>query len=101
MLQETHTISTDHEKWKRKWDGPIFFSDGESNCRGVPTLIPQKLTSCFEIIETKTYNNGRFLLTHCKLSNQELNLDSYSDKHIIIGGDLNTYLDIEIDKKEE
>ena len=53
MFQETHTISTDREKWKREWDGPIFFSDGESNCRGVATLIPHKLTNSFEIIETK------------------------------------------------
>ena len=72
MLQETHTISTVHEKWKREWDGPIFFSDGESNSRGVTTLIPKKLTNSFEIIEKKTDNNARFLLTHCKLFNLEL-----------------------------
>ena len=102
----------------------IFFSDGEANSKGVATLIPKELTESFELIEVKHDNNGRFLLLNCKIDNLELILiniycptkdnpsgqnnfydylneivESYSDKNIIIGGDLNTYLNNKMDKK--
>ena len=31
LLQETHTSSDLEEKWKREWDGQIYFSRGTSN----------------------------------------------------------------------
>ena len=124
MIQETHSISTDHDKWSKEWDGEIFFSHGEANSKGVATLIPKELANCFEHIETKRDNSGRFLLLDCKISNVQLILinvycptkdnpsgqnnfydyiyeiiDTYSDKNIILGGDLNTYLNYNIDKK--
>ena len=124
MLQETHAIETDHSKWKREWDGEIIFSDGESNSKGVATLIPKELLPHFSIIKTEQDNHGRLLLIHCTIHKTELVLiniysptkdkpyaqntfytslyniiDRYSDKSIIIGGDLNTYLNIEKDKK--
>ena len=124
MIQETHAILTDHEKWTNEWDGKIFYSDGESNSRGVATLIPQHLLESFELIDIKNDNNGRLLLVDCKIFDLEVILinvysptkdnpsgqenfykylyemvDTYSDKNIIIGGDLNTYLNINIDKK--
>ena len=124
MLQETHAITSDHDKWENEWDGKIFYSDGQSNSRGVATLIPQELINNFELLDTKADNYGRYLLIYCKIFNAELILintygptkdnpsaqndfytslyeliDFYSDKNIIIGGDLNTYLNIKIDKK--
>ena len=69
MLQETHTILTDHDPWKKEWDGDIYFSDGESNSKGVATLIPKEYAANFELLETKSDNSGRFLLLHCKLFN--------------------------------
>ena len=124
MLQETHSIETDHIKWKKEWDGEILFSDGESNSKGVATLIPKELLLDFTIIETEKDNNGRLLLIHCTIHKTELVLiniycptkdnpsgqdtfftslyniiDKYSDKNIIIGGDFNTYLNIKKDKK--
>ena len=124
MLQETHAILTDHDKWSKEWEGKFFFSDGQSNSRGVATLIPKELITSFELIDIKADNNGRYLLIYCKIFDSELILintygptkdnpsaqtnfytnlyeivDSYSDKNIIIGGDLNTYLNIKLDKK--
>ena len=29
MIQETHLISTDHDKWTKEWDRKKFFSDRE------------------------------------------------------------------------
>ena len=88
------------------------------------TLIPKEYAANFELLETKSDNSGRFLLLHCKLFNLELaftnvycptkdnpiaqnnvfnflydNITNFSDKNIILGGDLNTYLDINLDKK--
>ena len=124
MIQETHSILTDHDKWASEWDGKIFYSDGEANSKGVATLIPKNLCESCEIIETKSDDNGRLLLINCKIFETELILinvyvptkdnpsgqnnfynylyeliETYSDKNIIIGGDLNTYLDIKMDKK--
>ena len=123
MLQETHTISTDHKCWTNEWEGKIFFSDGDSNAKGVAILIPKEFISDFELIELKQDNNGRFLLLNCKLFKLELilvnvycptkdnqsaqtnfynfiyeNINNYSDKNVILGGDLNTYLTIDLDK---
>ena len=53
MLQETHAIEIDHEKWSKEWNGTIFFSDGEANSKGVATLIPKEYTESFELIEIK------------------------------------------------
>ena len=72
MIQETHSIKTDHGKWQNEWDGKKFFSAGEANSKGVATLIPKELTETFELIEVKNDNNGRFLLLNCKIDNLEL-----------------------------
>ena len=53
MIQETHSIRTDHEKWTKEWNGQIFFSDGEANSKGVAILIPNELAEVFDLIEFK------------------------------------------------
>ena len=67
MIQETHSISIDHEKCKKGWNGEIFFSDGEANSKGVATLIPKELSQSFELIESKRDNSCRFLLLNCRI----------------------------------
>ena len=124
MIQETHSIRTDHEKWTKEWNGQIFFSDGEANSKGVAIIIPNELAEVFELIESKKDDNGRFLLINCKIHDTQLILiniysptkdnpsgqnnfynyiyeiiDTNSDKNIIIGGDFNTYLNNNLDKK--
>ena len=124
MIQESHSIIIDHDKWAKEWNGLIFFSDGNSNSKGVATLIPQELLEAFELIETKKDDDGRFLLINCKIHDIQLiliniysptkdnpteqnnlynylheKIEEYSDMNIILGGDLNTYLNINLDKK--
>ena len=67
MLQETHAIKTDQDKWSNEWNGTIVFSNGEANSKGVATLIPKELTDSFELIETKADEDGRFPLVNCKI----------------------------------
>ena len=43
FLQETHCTANDEKSWSKNWDGQILFSNGESNARGVATLIPKHL----------------------------------------------------------
>ena len=87
-------------------------------------MIPKEYNNRFEYIEGHKDNNGRFLLLNCKIDDNPLiiinvyaptkdkhslqmnfieniksKIDEYSDKNIILGGDLNTYLNIKLDKK--
>ena len=124
LIQESHSVSSDEQLWQKEWGGQIYFSHGEFNARGVAILIPKEYNDRFEYIEGHKDNNGRFLLLNCKIDKNPLiivnlysptkdkhsaqlnfienikpKIDEYSDKNIIIGGDLNTYLDINLDKK--
>ena len=117
-----HTIPTDNKCWTNEWEGKIDFSDGDSNAKGVAKLIPKEFVSDFH--RGKASNNIRFLLLNCKLFNLEFILvnvycptkdnpsaqinfynfiyeyiNNYSDKNIILGGDLNTYLTIDLERK--
>ena len=59
-------------KMTNGWDRKIFYSDGESNRRGVATLIPKKLLESFELIDIKNDNNWRLLLVDCKIFDLEV-----------------------------
>ena len=39
LLQECHSNANQEHIWKPDWDGEIFVSHGESNCRGVAILV--------------------------------------------------------------
>ena len=108
--------------WEREWGGKISFSHGESNSRGVAILIQNNID--IDIIDTKSDKNGRYILVHCKINAKSLILlniycptkdkpneqmafldevnkllSNYNEDEIIVGGDLNTYLDENLDKK--
>ena len=124
FLQEVHSTLTDEVKWQREWGGVIRFSHGEFNARGVCILIPPGLNPEIKIIKEQKDNQGRLIMlkveiesktyilinVYCptkddpKSQNIFLNeilelIDEYSEEHIIIGGDLNTYLEVDRDKK--
>ena len=62
MIQETHSIYTDQEKWTKEGNGQIFFSDVEANSKGIAILIPNELAEVLELIEYKKDDYGIFLL---------------------------------------
>ena len=116
FLQETHSIPQDELKWRQDWDGPVFYSHGTSDSRGVAILF-KKHVNC-SIIEI-TGNNGRLLLLKLCLSGKELILmNIYAPNtddlaffqnmvskliqadwpNIVIGGDFNLVLDVKVDK---
>ena len=123
FLQETHTTPICEKKWEFEWGSKIFFSHGESNCRGVAILIPPQLD--YHIIDTDRDTNGRYLkvtleindtkfvMTNIYAPTKDHPTDQYAffeflaDKlflhcheNLIIGGDFNITLNPSIDKKE-
>ena len=122
FLQETHSNYELETIWKRDFESNnLFFSHGSSSARGVCILIPNNST--FEIKNTITDNNGRFLLIHLVLNDTEMvlvniyaptkdhkqeqltflsyvqnTLIDFLGKTIILGGDFNTYLNPVLDK---
>ena len=122
FLQETHSFPNCESKWKDEWDGDVIFCHGNTNSRGVAILFSKGLD--IKVIEKKIDIDGRFLLCKCEIAEQIyifLNLyaptkdnlpkqvifcdeifsilENYSSESIVIGGDLNTYLNPSIDKK--
>ena len=124
LQQECHSTIIDTDKWENEWGGEIYFSHGEFNARGVAILIPKSLSSNFIYKNGYIDNSGRFILINCEIEDNELTLiniycptkdnqpaqiefidmvksklEEYGKTNIILAGDLNTYLDVNIDKK--
>jgi exonuclease III len=53
FLQETHTTKKTEPIWKNEWnDWEIYFSSGESNCKGVATFLPKSMNyTVYEVIK--------------------------------------------------
>ena len=124
FLQETHSVETDEVKWEKEWGGKIFYCHGEYNARGAAILIPSSISDNFEYINGHKDNFGRLIIMNCKIEECTFTLmnlycptkdnhkaqcdflktvanliEEYGSENLIIGGDLNTYLDVTKDKK--
>ena len=122
FLQETHTTLVSETQWKKEWGGDIEFSHGSCGSRGVAILFPPKMDVT---INSKSFDTlGRLLLLDTTIDDQNIILinvyaptkdkpneqieflqtikdkcSDITDKNIVIGGDLNTYLNPKLDKK--
>ena len=124
LLQESHSANIDGVKWEKEWEGKVYYSHGEYNARGVTILIPKELETSINILETHNDSEGRILLIKCVIENNpytiiniysptkdNLNgqnkfllelkeiIELHSDENLIIGGDFNTCIDPNKDKK--
>ena len=66
MLQESHSTPGTETIWKAEWGGPIYFSHGTSESRGVCTLV--KRNSDIEVLVMIKDTEGRRL--HLKVKTQ-------------------------------
>ena len=120
LLQELHCQERTYDKWKKEWGGDLFLSGDSSNSIGVGILVNSDFT--YTVQEYNNIINGRMqslkLLIHEKeyiflniyapnsltenynfLSKVEEFIISNDSESIIVGGDFNTVINIDIDKK--
>lgn len=121
LLQETHSLKSDHNLWKSQWGQDIWLSHGTNRSAGVAIL---KGNFRGKIVHTEC-NNGRWLIliledsnmqyilaniygTNCKSTNSllfnelEIRIVNLSTKYvnakIIIGGDFNVVPNDNLDR---
>ena len=118
LLQETHSGEGTHDLWAREWDATSYFSGTKNNTEGVAILLNPNFA--YTVKEYKEIIIGRLQAVEITINDKDLvilniygpntddlthfnTLEKYlkdnADKTLIIGGDFNTVLDIEIDKK--
>ena len=118
LLQETHSGEGTHKDWVKEWGKDAFFSGTSNNSEGVGILINPKLS--FSIKQHSEIIIGRLHALELNIEERDIiilnlygpNTDSVNyfeilekylkeneDKTFIIGGDFNTIIDTELDKK--
>ena len=121
FLQETHSIPQSIDMWQKESNSKFFCSHGSTNSKGVAIVIPNSYS--FEQHSIKTDGNGRIVILHATILGEELvlanvyfptkdfqkdqcntltnlleMLSDYVGKSLIIGGDFNIALDLDLDK---
>lgn len=118
LLQETHSGDGTHDVWGTEWGIDSFFSGKKNNSEGIAILVNSNFS--YNIKEHKEIIVGRVQALELIINDKELvilniygpnsddifcfeMLENYLkenlDKTVIIGGDFNTVLNIELDKK--
>ena len=116
FIQETHSTVKTSKLWRNLWGGEAFFSHGESNARGVCTLIRKGLN--VKVVKQENVIQGRVLNVTIMLNEQKILMSNvYAPNeldvaffeqtfaavqkddcdHIVIGGDINVALQ-EVDR---
>ena len=111
FVQEAHCVSKSNSIWKSEWGQQVIFSNGDSNARGVMTLVSKHLHGCIKEIRCDSY--GRYLICKAEINSESYCLaniyapnedepaffrsvfDDFTEMecmHIIIGGDFNLVL---------
>ena len=119
FLQETHVTQAKYDIWESEWGFKAYFSGNSSNSEGLAILVNKQfafnnITRHIDILP------GKLQALEINIENREIvmvniygpnidnpfvfeKLDSFlsdhANKHIIIAGDFNTILDIDLDKK--
>jgi exonuclease III len=117
-IQEAHIMKEDINMWKDVWKGNILYSSGSNNSRGVAILIRENLEH--EVIAEKNDNNGRWQIAKIKMKGTTITIANYygpnddnpshledmineihkiEPEKLIVTGDYNLVMNIDIDKK--
>lgn len=72
FLQESHLMSSDMLKVRRRWPGQVYSASFSTNARGVITLIHKSLP--FQVMKTLSDPTGRYLIVQGSLFNEKITL---------------------------
>ena len=118
FLQETHSSNEIMNIWEKQWGSKAYFSGNSSQSKGVAILINNNFN--YNIIEYRDLMPGRLQTLEIEINDKNLtliniygpnkddtsvfeNLENYvnnnNEKTFIMGGDFNTVIDEDIDKK--
>ena len=118
LLQETHITNHQESNIKVEWGEHIFLSGSSNNSQGIGIFLNPNLV--FKFISHTNIVNGRLQALHLQINDKDIiiiniygsNLDDvtllesleayiieHDDFNFIIGGDFNTTLDNNLDKK--
>jgi exodeoxyribonuclease-3 len=116
-IQEAHIEEGDIGEWKEDWKGTIEYSSGSNRSRGVAILIEEKVEH--EIHDKQQDKEGRWILLDITIKGKRITLGTYygpnddntihlkelfekinemGNEDIIITGDYNLVLNVNIDK---
>ena len=120
LLQELHCQEHTYDIWEKEWGGEIFLSGNSSNSMGVGILVNLEFTFTFKeytnIIEGRMhfikllFKEKEYIFLNMYAPNNATENYNFLNKieefvisndsnTIIVGGDFNTVVDIDMDKK--
>lgn len=118
LLQETHFHNKNKEQWEKEWGGLCYFSGSSTNSEGVGILVNPNFPASdiikYEVLLGRilaielSINSKTFIIINIYGPNtDDVNifkilenfLHIHSDTRYIIGGDFNTIIDVNLDKK--
>lgn len=112
MLQETHATQEVQQIWKNEWGGEMFFSNGDSNARGMLIMLKRNLN--FKIVQMGVDQIGRILILEIEVEefnmllvntyapNEDkpsffedliMRIESFDNKNVLWVGDFNLVMD--------
>ena len=117
LLQETHMVKNQMHIYKSQWGGKIYVSNGDSNARAVAIMVKRGVK--FKVNKIFKDNAGRIVIVDGEYENRGIKItpiyapnvddpafmrsctdliDSIETQTLIIGGDFNFVMDLNIDK---
>ena len=119
FMQETHVVNRTKQLWQTEWGSKWFTASGTSGARGVVTMFNGNNNNRIKVNKTHVDHDGRSVICNIEVDETKLTLCSLyapnednpkffttvfktlskiATDNIVIGGDFNTVLDVNMDR---